>query len=272
MKHYRCQNVYITAMASERIVDTLECVPHNSPMPQMSSPDRILMAAQDMTDALKYPHPDVPFATIGDDIISALATLAEIFTRKFQKPEATNSPTARQNTAANKRQNSQPQTELTSPIKRNHQQTSQTNVNQAFENVQQPQRVVTPTTRPAAPPRVQARTHQLSPRNLSRDFLDIGGANCAIACSKNHCTTTPVMNAVIHTVTGKEMQYKDLMKYPYLGPLFEIGLSNELGRICRGIRDIAGTNTAFFVDLTSIPKDHKITYGKLVCDFKPNKT
>jgi hypothetical protein len=27
-----------------------------------------------------------------------------------------------------------------------------------------------------------------------------------------------------------------------------------------------------FVDLTSIPKDSKITYGKLVCDLKPNKT
>jgi hypothetical protein len=45
-------------------------------------------------------------------------------------------------------------------------------------------------------------------------------------------------------------------------------LSNELGLICQGI----GTNTAFFVDLKSTPKDRKITYGKLVCDFKPNKT
>jgi hypothetical protein len=45
-----------------------------------------------------------------------------------------------------------------------------------------------------------------------------------------------------------------------------------LGRICHVIRDIAGTNTAFFLDLASIPKDRKITYGKLVCDFKPNKT
>jgi hypothetical protein len=59
---------------------------------------------------------------------------------------------------------------------------------------------------------------------------------------------------------------------PDLGPLFEIGLSDELGRIFQGIWDIAGTNTAFSVDLTSIPKDCKITYGKLVCDFKPNKT
>jgi hypothetical protein len=65
------------------------------------------------------------------------------------------------------------------------------------------------------------------------------------------------------------MQYKDLMSDPDLGPLFEIGLSNELGRICQRIRDIAGTSTAFFVDLTSIPKDRKITYGNLVCDLKP---
>jgi hypothetical protein len=79
------------------------------------------------------------------------------------------------------------------------------------------------------------------------------------------------MNYVIHPRTGNEMQYKDLMKDPDLGPSFEIGLSNELGRICQGIRDIAGTNTAFFIDLKSIPKNRKITYGKLFCDFKPNK-
>jgi hypothetical protein len=87
MNHYRCQNVYITATASERIVDTLEFFPHNSPMPQMSSTDRILIAAQDMKDAFKHPHPYVPFATIGDDIIAALEKLSEIFTRKFKKQE-----------------------------------------------------------------------------------------------------------------------------------------------------------------------------------------
>jgi hypothetical protein len=51
------------------------------------------------------------------------------------------------------------------------------------------------------------------------------------------------------------MQYKDLMKDPELAPLFEIGLGNELGRICQGIRYIADTNTAFFVELACILKD-----------------
>jgi hypothetical protein len=30
--------------------------------------------------------------------------------------------------------------------------------------------------------------------------------------------------------------------------------------------------TLLFLELASIPKDQKITYGKLVCDYKPNKT
>jgi hypothetical protein len=87
MDHYRCQNVYITATESERIVDTLDVLPYNSPMPQMSSTDRILMAAQDMTDSLKHPHPDFPLATIGDDTIAALDKLSEVFTKKFKKQE-----------------------------------------------------------------------------------------------------------------------------------------------------------------------------------------
>jgi hypothetical protein len=53
MHHYRCQNVYISATASERIVDTLEFPPHNFPMPQLSSTDRLIMVANNMSNALK---------------------------------------------------------------------------------------------------------------------------------------------------------------------------------------------------------------------------
>jgi hypothetical protein len=48
MHHYRCQNVYISATAGERIVDTLEFFPHNYQMPQLSSTDRLIMAANYM--------------------------------------------------------------------------------------------------------------------------------------------------------------------------------------------------------------------------------
>jgi hypothetical protein len=92
MHHYRCQNVYISATASKRIVDTLEFFPHNYQMPQLSSTDRLLMAAKDMTDDLQNPHPEVPFASVVDDTILALAELAAIFKLKLHQ---TPSPTPR---------------------------------------------------------------------------------------------------------------------------------------------------------------------------------
>jgi hypothetical protein len=61
MHHYRCQNVYISTTASERIMDTLKFFPHNYQMPQLSSTDRLIIAAKDMADALQNPHPEVPF-------------------------------------------------------------------------------------------------------------------------------------------------------------------------------------------------------------------
>jgi hypothetical protein len=67
------------------IVDTLEFFPHNSPMPQLLSTDRLIMATNYMSNALKHPHPEVPFAHTGDDTITALAQMADIFKNNFQK-------------------------------------------------------------------------------------------------------------------------------------------------------------------------------------------
>jgi hypothetical protein len=85
MHHYRCQNVYISTKATERIVDTLEFFPHNHQMPQLFFTDRLHMAAKDMTDALQNPYPEFPFASVGDDIILALTDLAAIFKLKLQQ-------------------------------------------------------------------------------------------------------------------------------------------------------------------------------------------
>jgi hypothetical protein len=72
-------------------------------MPQISSTDRLFMAAHDMTDALKHPHPDASFATIGDGTITALNQLATIFKNKFQKPAAPENSQAPIKAANNKK-------------------------------------------------------------------------------------------------------------------------------------------------------------------------
>jgi hypothetical protein len=211
MHHYRCQNVYITSTASERIVETLEFFPHNSPMPQNSSTDRLLMAANDMTDALNYTHPDVPFATVGDDTITALSQLATIFKNKFQKPLAQERVQAPVKAAENKQPAALIQPILTSPIKHTYQTRSQhtspihpENTSQSHNSPLLP-RVVTPVVRNAAYPRVPARTHNLSPRILSQhDFWDMANANQAIALGTNHFTNIQMANAVVHSLMGKD--------------------------------------------------------------------
>jgi hypothetical protein len=99
-------------------------------------------------------------------------------------------------------------------------------------------------------------------------------AHMAIALVNNHWYQQHLANAVIHPVTRKEMEYMALMalmKDPRLQPLWKQGFGNECGRLFQGIRDIPGTDTCFFIKRTNVPKDRKITYGKIVCDYKPHK-
>jgi hypothetical protein len=67
------------------------------------------------------------------------------------------------------------------------------------------------------------------------------------------------------------MEYAALMKNPRLRPLWTRGFGNKCGRLFQGVRDIPGTDTCFFINLENIPTDRKITYGKIVCDYKPHK-
>jgi hypothetical protein len=147
---------------------------------------------------------------------------------------------------------------------------SQTTIHtQDFPSAPLPPRVVTPRTLRPSPPRVPTRSQRLSPRNLSQDdFCRMDSAHMAIALGCNHCSQQHQANAVIHPVTGKEMEYSALMKDPRLQPLWTRGFGNECGRLFQVIRDIPGTDTFFFIKLENIPKDRKITYGKIVCDYK----
>jgi hypothetical protein len=135
-----------------------------------------------------------------------------------------------------------------------------------------PPRVVTPQTLCEPSLRVPTGSQRLLPRHLSQDDLcGMESANMAISIGSNHWLQRHQANSVIHPVTCKEMKYSALMKYPHLQPLWTRGFGNECGRQFQGIRDIPGTDTCFFNDLKNIPNDRNITYGKIVCNYKPQK-
>jgi hypothetical protein len=92
-----------------------------------------------------------------------------------------------------------------------------------------------------------------------------------IALGNRHWSHQHQANAVVHPITGKEMENMALMKDPHLQPLWKRGFGIEVGRLFQGIRDIPGTDTCFFIKLTNVPKDRHITYSKIVFDYKPHK-
>jgi hypothetical protein len=240
MHHCRCQNVYLSTMASERIVDTLEFFPNNYGMPQLSSTDRLRMSAKDMTAALQNPHPEVPFASVGDDTIAALTDLAAIFKLKLrQAPSPATQDSPAKVAPRPSRAPSSPQI-LNSPMPIRRQTRSQTTIHtQDIPNVPLPPRVVTPRTLHQSPPRVPTGSQPLLPRNLSQDdFCGMDSAHMAIALRNHHWSQQHQANAVIHPVTEKEMEYTALMKDPRLQTLWTRGFGNECRRLFQGIRDI----------------------------------
>jgi hypothetical protein len=266
MHHYRCQNIYISATASARIVDTLEFFPHNYQMPQLSSTDRLIMAANDMSNALQNPHPEVPLAHVRDDTISALTALAEVFKLKFQKVHSPILPAPPGNVTQRTCLAESSNQILASPMPPPRQTRSQTKIHaRDIPNGPLPPRVVTPMTSPTSPPRVPRRSQNMAPRNLSQnDFCGMDTAHMTIALGNNHCSQ-------VQPITGREMEYMAPMKDPRLQQLWTRGFGNEVGRLFQGIWDIPGADTCFLIKLTNILKDRKIMYGKIVCDYKPHK-
>jgi hypothetical protein len=232
------------------------------------------MGAKDMLNALKNPHPEVPFSHIGDDTITALTTLAETF--KKQISESSNSRTS--NCTCQGHWTHIPRRIIQSNLRLSHAPAVPNEITNSNSRSGHNQRAITSegghTNDESACTSEGAKTltKYPPPRNLSQDdFCGMDTANMAIALVNHHWSQAHQSNAVVHPITGKEMEYMALMKYPHLQPLWKRGFGNEVGCLFQGIRDFPGTDTCFFIKLTNIPKDRQITYGKIVCDYKPHK-
>jgi hypothetical protein len=149
-------------------------------MPQLSSADRLIMSDKDMMGALQNPHPEVPFARVGDDTISALAGLAAIFKLKLPQTPPPKPPDVPPKVT--------PRPLVASPTPLSRHTRSQTTIHtQDIANAPLPPRVVTPRTLTTSHPRVPTRSLRISPRNLSQnDFCGMDTAHMAIALGDNH--------------------------------------------------------------------------------------
>ena len=59
-----------------------------------------------------------------------------------------------------------------------------------------------------------------------------------------------------------------------MGPerkIWERSFAKELVQLSQVIRGVKGTNTVIFIPKSKLSKDKKVTYGKIVCEIKPEK-
>jgi hypothetical protein len=198
---------------------------------------KLLMAAKYMMDALQNPHPEVPFASVGDATIAAVTDLAAIFKLKLQQAlsPATQAPPAKVVPHPYLSPSSTQILNLPVPIRR--QTGSQTTIhNEYIPNVPLPPRVVISRTLRQSPTRVLTGSQTLSPRNLSQDdFCGMDAAHMAIALGNNPWSKRHQANDVIHPVTGEAMEYPALMKDPRLQPIWTRGFGNKCGRLFQAI-------------------------------------
>ena len=84
------------------------------------------------------------------------------------------------------------------------------------------------------------------------------------------------INAITCESTGKQLEYRHLIKDEQLRERWINSFSNEIGRLAQGRKstNLPGTNTIFFMKYQNIPADRKkdITYGRIVVDYRPQKT
>ena len=77
---------------------------------------------------------------------------------------------------------------------------------------------------------------------------------------------------IFDKITGKKLTLRQLLQNPETTQIWSRSSSNEFGRLMDGnIYGTEGTNTMAMVPPTDVPKDKKVTYAYVVCDYQPLK-
>ena len=85
---------------------------------------------------------------------------------------------------------------------------------------------------------------------------------------------TGFAGSVLDGETGELLEYWHLIKRPRYKDDWGYSFGNEVGRLCQGIPgQNDGTNTMFFIEKDEVSWDRKkdVTYGKIVCNVRPQK-
>jgi hypothetical protein len=76
----------------------------------------------------------------------------------------------------------------------------------------------------------------------------------------------------MHPVTGKPMEYRQLITDPSTCIAWKTSAANEFGRLAQGVGGcVKGTDTIHFIPHHEMPASRQATYPRFVCTERPQK-
>ena len=78
-------------------------------------------------------------------------------------------------------------------------------------------------------------------------------------------------NAILCPDTGKELEYRHLIKIEKHKKVWSDSFAKELHQLSQGNEKIKGTNKIHFTKRSAVPKDRTLTYGRICVNYRPQK-
>ena len=78
-------------------------------------------------------------------------------------------------------------------------------------------------------------------------------------------------NAIVYPYTGKELEYRHLIKIEKHKKVWSDSFAKELHQLAQGNEKIKGTNTIYFIKSSTVPKDRTVMYGRICVNYRPKK-
>ena len=78
-------------------------------------------------------------------------------------------------------------------------------------------------------------------------------------------------NAIVCPDTGKELEYRHLIKSEKHKKVWSASFAKELQQLAQGNEKIKGTNKIRFIKQSAVPNDRTVTYGRICVNYRPQK-
>ncbi|GFH47516.1 hypothetical protein CTEN210_03991 [Chaetoceros tenuissimus] len=286
-EHYRCVTIFLPDTQREIQVDTVQYFPNRVPIPKSSKESLLLKSALDMLELLKDPTPAMPALDYSQLTTAAVTKLAELLHRAAKQPKVhipTDSvPTENVPTPSTPDERVEPSSpaqvpRVVSPTPLPQEGSTQHPAQvPRVESQRSPQPSVSPTQQPTPIPITQdddctpsQRLHRYNTRNKFSRQNALVHLLQEQPSDPSDMFFMPTVHHIFNEITGKKETLDTLLAGKF-HDIWNRSLSNELGRLTEGIRDIKGTQTMVFIHKDQVPVGRIATYLNPVCDYRPKK-